>query len=179
MISDKKKSDEKSEVQGEKTEDLGYLWKFLIKLGVIAVLCAVLLIFVIGFHVNYGNNMYPAIRDGDLCVTVKIHTYTVGDVVAYKIDGQRRFGRIVATPGHEVDIDNQGLLIDGTLRYEEVVYPTTANGAKIELPYMVESGQYFLLNDYREDATDSRVYGAFDESEFDGAVVLVLRRRGI
>ena len=155
------------------------LLRLLLKLGIIAAAVAIAWIFLVGAYVNYGNNMYPAIRDGDLCIVWRPGAPRVGDVVSYKQDGVRRFGRVVATPGHVVDITNEGLLVDGSVQYEEVVYATTAEFATVRLPMKLEEGEVFILNDFREDFSDSRQAGAYPIDELDGRVIAILRRRGI
>ena len=46
-------------------------------------------------------------------------------------------------------------------------------------PYTVPEGTVFVLNDYRDDIQDSRVYGSIPMKQTRGKIVLVLRRRGI
>ena len=44
----------------------------LIKLAVIALAVWLVFIFVLGLTINYGNNMHPAVNDGDLIVSFKL-----------------------------------------------------------------------------------------------------------
>ena len=151
--------------------------RLIIKITTIATIIFILLHFVIFISINHGNNMYPSLRDGDLCFSYLRGEYSVNKIVAYKENGITRYGRIVATAGHEVDITNEGLTVDGSLQYEKVVYPTTKDGTTVTLPYTVPEGSVFILNDYREDVSDSRTCGSYQLSELKGTVVLVLRRR--
>ena len=48
------------------------LLRFLLKLVVIAVMTWAILHFVLGIYVVHSNDMYPALRDGDLCITWKL-----------------------------------------------------------------------------------------------------------
>ncbi len=153
--------------------------EFLIKIVITAVVVAVLLIFVVGIHVNHSHSSYPMIKDGDLVITYKLGRAQAGEEIAYEIDGQLKFGRIVAKEGDEVDITDSYLTVNGYGILEDVVYPTTAEGAVISFPYIVPQGAVFVLNDYRSDTGDSRTYGAIPLSDMEGEVVLILRRRGI
>ena len=153
--------------------------RLILKIAVIAGICFALMNYVFNIAVCHENNMYPMIKDGDLCIAYRLEKYKVGDIVIYPVNDGRRLGRIVATGGHSVDINNEGLIVDGSLQYEKVVYPTSKDGSTVTFPYKVPDNSVFILNDYREEVTDSRVSGDFKIEELEGAVVLVLRRRGI
>ena len=48
----------------------------------------------------------------------------------------------------------------------------------ISYPYTVGEDQVFILNDFRSDSTDSRLFGAVDMKDVKGPVLIMLRRRG-
>ena len=50
--------------------------------------------------------------------------------------------------------------------------------ANITFPYTVPNDTYFVLNDYRPDPTDSRMYGGIPKTDTKGKIFLMLRRRG-
>ncbi|MEE1172146.1 MAG: signal peptidase I [Ruminococcus sp.] len=152
----------------------------LIKLTAIALAVWLVLAFVIGITINYGNNMHPAVNDGDLVITLKLQRPYLNAAVLYRHDGKTRTGRVVGLPGNVIDISGKGeLLVNGAIASEDVYYPTKkAENSKVTYPYTVEEGKAFILNDYREDTDDSRAFGAIDLSEIDGPLILSLRRRG-
>ena len=156
-----------------------YAISFFIKIAVTALVVFLLLTFVVGLYVNHSNSSYPMLKDGDLCLTYRLATLVKGDEIAYEKEGTIRFGRIVGTAGDVVDINDGSITVNGYGVFEDAVYPTTAEGAKITFPYKVPEEAVFVLNDYRNDPTDSRAYGAIPLSETKGKVILVLRRRGI
>jgi signal peptidase I len=49
----------------------------------------------------------------------------------------------------------------------------------IEYPITLAVGEVFVLGDARENATDSRVYGAVNEKDTLGTVIAVIRRRNL
>ena len=163
----------------KKKSAASYAISFFIKLAVTALVIFLLLTFVVGLYVNHSNSSYPMLKDGDLCLTYRLATLVKGDEIAYEKDGTIRFGRIVGTAGDVVDITDGSITVNGYGVFEDAVYPTTAEGAKITFPYKVPEEAVFVLNDYRSDPTDSRAYGAIPLSETKGKVILVLRRRGI
>ena len=154
------------------------LVKFLLKLAVVFAVVWAALHFVFGVFRLGGNNMYPALRDGDLCVTYRLEEYHADDVVAYRLGDDIRFGRIIARAGDTVDGDEQGVLVNGSHRSEEIFYPTQMVDVSLPLPMTLTEGQYVVLNDYREDLGDSRTYGVVDEDNLEGKVIFIFRRRG-
>lgn len=155
------------------------LRNFLIKLAVTALCIWLALTFVLGVYRLSGNEMYPALRDGDLCITYRLDAYHSGDVVAYREDGGIRFARIVARAGDTVNGDEIGLIINGARPLEEIFYLTNMNDSVLELPCTLEDGQVLVLNDFRSDTGDSRQYGILSTDELEGKVIMILRRRGI
>ena len=153
--------------------------EFFIKVGITIAVAVILCVFVVGIHVNHGNSSYPMLKDGDLVITFKIGRLEAGEEIAYKVDGKVRFGRIVAVEGDVVKIADQYITVNDYGIVEDVVYPTSSEGAKIGFPYQVPNENVFVLNDFRSDVTDSRTYGAIPLKDCEGKVVLVLRRRGI
>ena len=152
----------------------------MIKIAAIALAVWLVLAFAIGITINYGNNMHPAVNDGDLVISLKLQRPYLNAAVLYRHDGKTRTGRVVGLPGNVIDISGKGeLLVNGAIASEDVYYPTKkAENSKVTYPYTVEEGKAFILNDYREDTDDSRAFGAVDMSEIDGPLILSLRRRG-
>lgn len=178
-------TDEQSGTQSNEKEKnsknnaaLKALLHLVIKLAIVALFISLALIFVFGVFRLNGNNMYPALKDGDLCVTYKLEQYHSSDVVAYRVDGHIRFGRIVARVGDTVDGDEQGLLINGSHPHEEVFYPTQITDTVLTLPYTLGEGEFVVLNDYRTDLDDSRTYGIVKKDALKGKVIFIFRRRG-
>ena len=152
----------------------------LIKIAAIVLAVWLVFIFVLGLTINYGNNMHPAVNDGDLVVSLKLQRPYLNAAVLYRHDGKTRTGRVVGLPGNVIDISEKGeLLVNGAIASEDVYYPTyQAENSTVSYPYTVEEGKAFILNDHREDTDDSRSFGAVDLSDIDGPFLLTLRRRG-
>ena len=79
-----------------------------------------------------------------------------------------------------IDISEKGeLYVNNAIASEDIFYPTyKAEGSAVSFPYTVEEGKAFILNDYREDTDDSRIFGAVDMKDIDGPFLFTLRRRG-
>lgn len=162
-----------------KKTSLDYAIELLIKVAVTVVLVLIVCLFIIGIHINHGNSSYPMIKDGDLVITFRLSDLKQGDEVGYTVDGTFKLGRVVAFGGDEVDINDSFVSVNGFGIAEDVVYPTSSSGAKIQFPYQVPEGYVFVLNDFRSDNEDSRTYGAISRKDCEGKVVFIMRRRGI
>ena len=127
-----------------------------------------------------GQDMFPAIEDGDLVLVYRLHEdYQKGDVVVCEIDGKNRLGRIVARQTDTVMMDSSGLLsVNGTTQGGEVMFPTYAKDG-VTYPYTVSGDAVFVLGDYRTQATDSRDYGPVSMEDVKGKVITIVRRRGV
>ena len=152
----------------------------LIKIAAIVLAVWLVFIFVLGLTINYGNNMHPAVNDGDLVISLKLQRPYLNAAVLYRHDGKTRTGRVVGLPGNVIDISEHGeLLVNNAIALEDIYYPTyKAENSAVSFPYTVEEGKAFILNDYREDTLDSRSFGTVDLSDINGPLILSLRRRG-
>ncbi len=155
------------------------LLRFLIKLLVLTAAAWALLTFVMGVFVCHGNDMYPAVRDGDLLITWRLKAYERDGIVSYRHEGNRYLGRVVGLPGDTVHIDADGnYTINGGVPYETVYYETRApEDSPVDYPYIVQEGELFVLSDLRENMRDSREFGAVSQKDTDGSLALLLRRR--
>lgn len=151
----------------------------LVKIGVTVGLVWAVFTFVLGLSVHYGNNMFPALHDGDLLVSFRLQKPFINSVVLYRINGKTEVGRVIALEGSEIDIKDTGALtVNGVTPTAEIFYAThQAENSPIEFPYTVESGKVFILNDFRDDTNDSRMFGAVDRKDLEGPLLFTVRRR--
>ena len=127
-----------------------------------------------------GNDMFPAVKDGDVLLAWRLEkNYAKNDVILYEINGEIRTGRVLACGGDVVTLDDSGIvLVNGTAQSGEILYPTYAD-QDTEYPYRVPEGYVFVLGDYRTEASDSRKLGPIPFQAVKGTVITILRRRGI
>ncbi len=151
----------------------------LVKIAVTVGLVWAVFTFVLGLSVHYGNNMFPAVHDGDLLVSLRLQKPYINSVVLYRINGKTEVGRVIALEGSVIDIKKNGLLtVNGVAPTAEIFYAThQAENSSIEFPYTVESGKVFILNDFRDDAMDSRTFGAVNRKDLEGPMLFTVRRR--
>ena len=146
----------------------------LIKKGILIILTLFLVHSYIGtLFIYYNNNMYPSIKDGDLCFIQKYDKhYNQDNIVLYK----DKLYRVIAKENQVVDINTGILTVDGNQ-----LLGVSALGIEkgdIELPYTVKTGEVFVLNDYYTNAEDSRTFGSIPTTDITGTIVFLFRRRG-
>lgn len=157
----------------------GYI-SLLVRVVVLAVGCLVLFTQVFMLAQVKGNEMFPAVKDGDLMFVFRLQReYAKNDVIVYNYAGTRYVGRIAARENDVVTLDDSGTLyVNGTAQTGEILYPTYAKEG-ITYPYTVPAGCVFVLADYRTEAEDSRDRGPIPMENVEGKVITILRRRGL
>lgn len=163
----------------------GYCW-LLARLCFLALIGYLLFTYCFLITQNHGQGMFPAVKDGDLCVVFRTQAQRMlgekvkaDDVIAYRTEGKRAFGRVVAVAGDLVMIGDSGsLMVNGVTEGGEIVFPTYAEGA-LEYPCRVPEGCVFVLGDHRINTTDSRLLGPVPLESVEGKLITILRRRGL
>lgn len=127
-----------------------------------------------------GNDMFPGLKDGDLILAFRMsHEYSKNDVVLYNENGTLRVGRIVARENDVVTLNESGsLLVNGTVQSGEILYPTYSKDA-LTYPFVVPANHFFVLGDYRTQATDSRDFGPISYEDIEANIITLIRRRSI
>ncbi len=89
--------------------------------------------------------------------------------------GKEQVRRVIATAGDVVDITEDGLTINGAPQQEHQIYERHSGMIQgVDFPIKLQEGQIFVLGDSRENASDSRVYGAVDVKDTKGKVMTIV-----
>lgn len=164
------------------TSALTDLLLLIFKIGLIVVFLLVLFTFFYGITQVRDTSMEPAVKEGDLVIYYRPDKdYAAGDAIVVEYNGSLQVRRVVATAGDTVDISSDGgLIVNGSTQIENDIYTTTLPYTEgITFPVTVGTGEVFVLGDDRTSATDSRIYGTVAVDATKGAVMTVIRRRGI
>lgn len=154
----------------------------LVKIAFFAALFYIVFFVIFGVSRMSDSSMYPAIHDGDLLVYYRIESnYGNGDVVVIDHNGEERVMRIVASPGQEVDISEEGeLKVDGQPPAFQAFYETKRAGIyAFRYPYKVSANCYFMLDDYRSNTNDSRSYGEICKDSIKGRLITKIQVRDL
>lgn len=167
---------------GEKKSTLRQDLMFLmLKILTIAVMFILVFTFLFGIGRSVDISMSPSIKDGDLVIFDRLDKkYIKSDVLVLKFQGEVQTRRVIAVAGDEVDITEDGLVINGSPQQEKDIKGKTFRyDTGVKFPLKVGEGEVFVLGDNRENSTDSRVYGSVKVKDTLGKVMTIIRRRGI
>lgn len=167
----------------EKKRIVKSVWKgILIRVGTFALTLWIVFTFVFGIWIADGNDMAPAIREGDLVVYYRCGNFTNRDSVVYEADGNVYLGRIAGCEGAVIGkTEDHRLTVDGRIQPVQPgmgIYSETPAG-NLKERITVEPGRFFILGDCREESTDSRCFGTVGKDQIRGKVFLLWRRRNI
>lgn len=154
----------------------GYL-HLLFQILMVAVVLAVIFGVVCRLWRVQGQDMYPAVRDGDLLLALRLNkTWERNDVVIYQAEGKRRVGRIVAAETDRISVSEDGnLMVNGFRQNGDIFFLTEMES---EDPVVVPEGTVYILGDHRIDCHDSREFGPIPVMALEGKVIGLYRRRG-
>ena len=161
---------------------LKYYWKTtILRFVITSLILFILFYFVVGVHVCHDNSQYPMIKDGDLVITYKLdHKLHQNDAVLFKdSNGKKRFGRVVAFENDKVQVFSDFIKINDSQLNEITPYSIDMDNVGIDIPYTVPGDTVFILNDYRSNLDDSRVFGGVNNSDIEGKIIFIMRRRDI
>ena len=95
-------------------------------------------------------------------------------------DGEHTCARVVACAGDEVDIDKDGLVVNGSHQFEpRITKETTQVKDGVTFPLTVPNNSVFVLGDNRDAALDSRILGCLEINKTEGKLIAIFRRRGL
>lgn len=136
-----------------------------------AVVLAFLFVIFIGFPSTiHGSSMYPTFNNGDTVFVYKqykeINRY---DIIAVNSD-KAMIKRVVALPNETVQICNGKVYINGELLSDDPVCSYIEEKGKASEPILLDTDEYFVLGDNRNNSSDSRIYGPFKKDEILGKI---------
>ncbi len=153
----------------------------LVRIALMGSLFLVLFAFIFSAIRFADYSMEPSIQEGDMVIAYRLDKrFRIGDIALFSYEDKEMCSRVVAKAGDTVNITSSGLLINGSMQDEpKITVETTQFTDGVTFPLVVPEGQIFVLGDNRTKATDSRTLGCINESDTEGKVIAIFRRRGL
>lgn len=112
------------------------------------------------------SSMEPTLSVGDKFfmnrAIYKVSSPKRGDIIVFKTNASDEAAlhirRVIGLPGETIQIVDGQILIDGKTYREGKDFPTISNPGMAQTPITLESSEYFVLGDNRNNSEDSR-YG--------------------
>lgn len=126
-----------------------------------------------------GNEMYPAVKAGDLLFGYRLQQeYAKNDIVAYRENGVMQIGRIIGKENDVVDRNEAGyLVVNGTVQNRKLLESEADNQAVL-YPYTVPQGCVYILPDSNSSG-GSMKSGEIPEMDIIAKIITLLRRRSL
>lgn len=126
-----------------------------------------------------GNEMYPAVKAGDLLFGYRLQQeYAKNDIVAYRENGVMQIGRIIGKENDVVDRNEAGyLVVNGTVQNRKLLESEADNQAVL-YPYTVPQGCVYILPDSNSNG-GSMKSGEIPEMDIIAKIITLLRRRSL
>lgn len=159
-------------IQAENRRLLYSILRMVVGLGIVVGIFLMLF----SFHIVEGNDMYPALCDGDLVLTYDKSEYVKNDIVFYEANGGLHCGRVVAKGGDSVGFADDKLYVNGTAQTTDIVFSTSAP-ASWSGTVKVPEDSIYVLGDYRTACVDSRTFGFIPLENVKSKVIVLLRHK--
>ena len=162
--------------------------RFVIRLLIVIAVIWVLFFQIIGLTHMPSGDMYPRVDAGDMVLFYRLDTdVRAQDIVVIEKETpdsngakQMFISRVIAKEGDTVDFKDGRVIVNGnTLVEDGIFYSTPTFEGLGTYPMVLGPGECFVLGDKREEAADSRFFGAVKRDEIKGTVITILRRNNL
>lgn len=160
---EKAKEKAKEKLENKKVRN-ALLWIF--EIAVTLVFAAVVAIGMFQSVTMQESSMEPTLSVGDKFfmnrVVYKVGSPQRGDIIVFKTNASDEAAlhirRVIGLPGETIQISDGRILINGETYKEGKDFPSISNAGMASSPVTLQSGEYFVLGDNRNNSEDSR-YG--------------------
>lgn len=142
--------------------------RVLIKVGVFIISLYLVQVLFLGVFIQYGQSMYPSLKDGDLVFYSRLYEEIyIDDVIVYKQDNELYCGRCLGDEGDEVNVEEGILVVNGINK----CYVEDSDFKEV----VMEEDHYLVVVDYE----DNQLLKIIEGQDIVGKVSIIIRHRGI
>ena len=155
---------------------VGFL-KTMLQIALLPVLVYLIFAFFLGIAQVQQDSMSPNFAEGDFVIFNRVEeNYSFGDVIIVQSANEQTLAvkRIIAVPGDTIEITaDLQILVNGTKIRETWQSTGKLSQGVASLKLKLDEGEYFVLNDNRDNTNDSRSknYGNIEQEDILGIVV--------
>ena len=154
----------------------GFL-KTMLQIALLPVLVYLIFAFFLGIAQVQQDSMSPNFAEGDFVIFNRVEeNYSFGDVIIVQSANEQTLAvkRLIAVPGDTIEITaDLQILVNGTKIRETWQSTGKLSQGVASLKLKLDEGEYFVLNDNRDNTNDSRSknYGNIEQEDILGIVV--------
>ena len=151
--------------------------KTILQIAILPALVYLVFAFFLGIAQISQDSMLPNFAEGDFVIFNRIEeNYSFGDVIVVQSVNEQNnvVKRIIAVPGDTIEITSDlRIIVNGNEIRETWQSTGTLSQGTASLSFKLDEGEYFVLNDNRDDNNDSRnkKYGNIEQENILGIVV--------
>lgn len=151
--------------------------KLVLKILIIVLIFMLAVTFLFGGTTLQTDSMTPSFEKGDRVIYYRLDkNYVATNCVAIRYNGRTEVLRVVAVAGDTVDLNENGLYINGSLQSEpDHTKETLPVPGGPKYPLKLQKGEVFLLGDNRPEAVDSRTFGQVQAKKTLGEMMTLIR----
>lgn len=121
-----------------------------------------------------GDSMNPTLNSGQMLVISKLHKtadkFERGDIIIFDWNGKHLIKRLIGLPGETVQIKDNSIYINDK-KIDDYVDIEVYDAGILSEGITLGEKEYIFLGDNRNNSTDSREFGAVNESVIIGKVL--------
>ena len=143
--------------------------EFLPYIIIIIVVVSIRMFIITPVRVN-GDSMNPTLKSNQIMLLNKVTKPKRFNIVVIDLPSERLIKRVIGLPGETIEVVDNVILING-----EEIADLYGDGMTYDFGSItLESDEYFVMGDNRENSKDSRFYGPFKKKNIEGKTNIII-----
>ena len=159
----------------DKKRGMPTVLRVLLFLLVVVLVAGITFFCLLSGYVIYGSSMSPTLEEQDLVLAIPNAKLRAGDLVAFRHEERILVKRVVAAPGDQIEVTDDGhVRLNGSDLYEPYALFSNSGANDMSYPLDIPERSWFVLGDNRGSSVDSRssILGLIDDEQMLGKVFI-------